>query len=93
VFVTPQTRHVRHVLATLLTGGVWLFVWLAVCIERSMRPWRCKECGWHKPEFRVPLREALEMGESALHGTRRQSAIRMLRRDLKESQRLAVKLD
>jgi hypothetical protein len=33
------------------------------------------------------------MGESALHGTRRQSAIRMLRRDLKESQRLAVKLD
>ncbi len=68
VFVRPPTGNLRHLILTLLTGGLWLIVWLAVSIERSIRPWRCEICGWHKPEARVPLREALRMGEFALEG-------------------------
>jgi len=85
IFERPKTRHLRHLMSTLLTGGLWSFVWLAVSIERALRPWRCEQCGWHKPEFRTSLQEALQMGEAALHGSRRQSAIRMLQRDYSTS--------
>jgi len=67
VFHLHRIRHRMHLLWTVLTGGIWLLPWLAFCIETTLRPWRCTVCGWHKPEFRVPIREALEMGEAALH--------------------------
>ncbi len=81
LFVRHGVRHQVHFFATLLSLGLWLIPWLAICIEGASRPWRCEACGWHKPEFRVPLQEALQMGEAALHGSRRQSALRMIRRD------------
>jgi len=39
------------VVLVLLTGGLWLVSWVALCIGKVMRPWRCEHCGWHKPEF------------------------------------------
>jgi hypothetical protein len=66
LFVRHQIQHTIHLFATLLSIGLWLIPWLAICIEGAIRPWRCEACGWHKPEFRVPLKEALKMGESAV---------------------------
>src|SRR5208337_444510 len=66
IFVRARVRHLRHFMSTLLTGGLWLIAWLAVSIARSIRPWRCENCGWHKPEFRGHLREAIQLGEAAL---------------------------
>ncbi len=40
-----------HFIVTICTGGLWLVSWVAVCIGKLMRPWRCEHCGWHKPEF------------------------------------------
>ncbi len=82
VFLRHPVRHSLHLIATLLSLGLWLVPWLAVCIEGALCPWRCEGCGWHKPEPKVPLQEALRMGEAALRGSRRQTAIRMIRRDL-----------
>jgi hypothetical protein len=70
LFVPLRIRHLFHLMITLLTGGLWLIVWLALSIERAIRPLRCSHCGWYKPEFRVPLQEALQLGEAALDGTR-----------------------
>jgi hypothetical protein len=81
VFVRRRVNHLLHLLATVLSLGLWLVVWLGISFEGALRPWRCKICGWHKPEFRVPLQEAVQMGEAALHGSRRESALRMIRRD------------
>jgi len=92
-FIKCRTRHLLHFLATLLTAGVWLIVWVTISIERAMRPWRCEKCGWHKPEFSVPLREALQMGQAALYGSRRQSAIRMIRRDHVEARPAHIELE
>jgi hypothetical protein len=83
LFVKQRTRHLRHLLATALTGGLWLVPWIAICIEGAIRPWRCEACGWHKPEFRIPLKDALKMGESAVMR-------KNLRKDLKETRRIPV---
>jgi hypothetical protein len=45
-----------HLLFTVITLGLWLVPWIAVCIAQVMRPWRCEHCGWHKPVFRNPSR-------------------------------------
>jgi hypothetical protein len=91
VFLRHHVRHARHFFGTILSLGLWLVPWLAICIEGALRPWRCEACGWHKPEFRVPLHEALQMGEAALHGSRRQTAIRMIERDYAASARIPTK--
>jgi hypothetical protein len=70
LFVAHEIQHLRHFMSTLLTGGLWLVVWLVVALERSLRPWRCSQCGWYKPEFTSPLLEALQTGEAALLGMR-----------------------
>lgn len=79
LFVKRRIRHPLHLLAAILSGGLWLIGWLAICIKEALRPWRCKNCGWRKPD--APLQDALQMGEAALQGGRRQSAIRMIHRD------------
>ena len=66
VFVRRRIRHLFHLVATILSGGIWLIGWFAICMNAALRPWRCKNCGWHKPEFRTPLRVIIERGESAL---------------------------
>jgi hypothetical protein len=51
VFVRAANNHLLHLFLTVLTGGLWLVSWVAVCIGKSRRPWRCEHCGWHEPEF------------------------------------------
>jgi DNA-directed RNA polymerase subunit RPC12/RpoP len=51
VFVKAKVNHGLHLTLSILTVGLWLVSWIAVCIGRIMRPWRCEHCGWHKPEF------------------------------------------
>jgi len=82
VFLRRRVRHSLHLLATVLTLGLWLVPWLAVCIEGALCPWRCEGCGRHNPDLKLPLQEALQMGEAALRVSRRQTAIRVIRRDL-----------
>ncbi|QEO58316.1 hypothetical protein [Francisella marina] len=38
----PQTRIVFHLLMTLLTGGLWLIVWL---LAGGSSKYRCSHCG------------------------------------------------
>jgi hypothetical protein len=83
LFVKQRTRHLRHILAIVLTGGLWLIPWIAICIESAIRPWRCEACGWHKPEFRLPLKEAIRMGESAV-------LRKHLHKDLKETKSIVL---
>jgi hypothetical protein len=37
------TSHALHLLLTLLTGGLWLFVWIMAALVPS--GWRCMKCG------------------------------------------------
>ncbi|HEX4086294.1 MAG TPA: hypothetical protein VHY22_15365 [Chthoniobacteraceae bacterium] len=45
-------NHPRQLVLTIFTGGLWAIPWSALCMGTLLRPWRCKTCGWHKPEFR-----------------------------------------
>jgi len=45
-------NHRLHFLLTILTGGLWGISWLAHTLGMTARPWRCKHCGWQKPESR-----------------------------------------
>jgi len=71
MFVKHQVNHAGHLLATLLTGGLWAISWIAVCIEGSLRPWRCEVCGWHKPECRVSPSTAA-VAKASLHSNQEQ---------------------
>lgn len=51
-FVKTKVNHVLHLILTILTLGLWGISWAAHTIGMYYRPWRCKHCGWHKPEFR-----------------------------------------
>ena len=53
-FVPAKLNHGRHFLLTLLTLGLWAIVWFIFGLGAFLRPYRCEECGWHKPEFRGP---------------------------------------
>lgn len=37
------TNHILHLIMTLLTAGLWLFIWIGSCIKFG--GWRCNECG------------------------------------------------
>lgn len=37
------TNHILHLLLTILTAGLWIFVWIGVGVKFG--GWRCTECG------------------------------------------------
>ncbi len=41
--IRPGTNHVLHLLLTLCTFGLWVFVWILVSIK--IGGWRCAQCG------------------------------------------------
>ena len=55
--------HWRHFFATILTGGLWLIPWIAVCIEATIRPWRCEVCDCHRPVLPAPETKPLQSTE------------------------------
>ena len=40
--VKDGPNHILHLLLSIVSGGLWLIVWLFVSIGR---PWACDECG------------------------------------------------
>src|SRR5438105_15475250 len=54
-FVPVRHNHLKHLLWTVFTGGLWLIGWAICLLGGALRPLRCAECGWHNPEFRLPL--------------------------------------
>jgi len=53
IFVRAQINHSLHFILTLLTAGLWAISWIALCIGKYVRPWRCEHCNWHTPEFGI----------------------------------------
>jgi hypothetical protein len=51
---------------SIFTGGLWLVSWAALCIGKTLRPWRCEHCGWHKPEFLDPGHKAKSTKSASL---------------------------
>ena len=41
--VRKGTNHILHLLLTIVTGGIWIIVWILVSIK--MGGWRCSKCG------------------------------------------------
>ena len=40
-----KPNHALHAVMSLLTGGLWLFIWLAAVLEAAgARPGRCPKC-------------------------------------------------
>jgi hypothetical protein len=37
------TNHLLHLILTLVTGGLWLIVWILCAIK--IGGWRCSQCG------------------------------------------------
>ncbi len=37
--------HIPHLIMTILTGGLWLIIWLFACVTGQ---WRCSVCGSNK---------------------------------------------
>lgn len=40
-----RVRHGLHLLLSVLTLGLWLVSWLALCIRARAQPWECPACG------------------------------------------------
>jgi len=41
----PSPSHVFHLIMTIITGGLWIVIWVLCLCDRS---WRCCECGSDK---------------------------------------------
>ena len=50
-FIKARLNHPLHLVLSLLTAGLWLVSWAALCVGKVLRPWRCEHCGWHSPVF------------------------------------------
>ncbi len=59
IFTHVRVSNRRHLLLTVVTGGLWSLVWAALLVGKGLRPWRCSVCGWHKPECRKTARISL----------------------------------
>lgn len=38
-----RANHLLHLILTILTGGLWLFVWIGIAVKFG--GWRCETCG------------------------------------------------
>jgi len=50
VFSKPKVNHILHLLLTLITAGVWVFVWIGLTGLSAIKSLRCSGCGlpYHK---------------------------------------------
>jgi len=53
IFEKNQIHHGVHLFLTIVTCGLWLVSWVSIFIGHQIRPWRCVQCGWHKPLFKT----------------------------------------
>ena len=51
LFERTQIHHGIHLLLSVLTLGLWVVSWMAIAVGHHFRPWRCLQCGCHKPIF------------------------------------------
>jgi len=56
VFVKVRMNHLLHLALIVITAGLWSVCWLALCIDKYLRPWCCHHCGCKSPEFGVAAR-------------------------------------
>ena len=52
-FTPVKVNHWAHLALTAVTVGLWVVSWAAISLGQLLRPWRCRHCGWHHPEFRA----------------------------------------
>lgn len=45
LFTKERISHVLHLLLTLVTGGLWIPVWVICGIVNLTRPYHCPICG------------------------------------------------
>lgn len=38
-------NHVLHLLLSLVTCGIWVFMWIFLTMKNSANPYRCPHCG------------------------------------------------
>jgi DNA-directed RNA polymerase subunit RPC12/RpoP len=44
VLIRAQTpNHVLHLILSIITSGLWLIIWIILCIRR--KEWHCSQCG------------------------------------------------
>ena len=52
---TPHTRPTPsgwgHGIMTLLTGGLWLPIWMAAAVSARASAWECRGCGATRTDF------------------------------------------
>jgi hypothetical protein len=39
----PGTNHILHLLLSLITGGLWIIVWVGIAVKFG--GWKCPICG------------------------------------------------
>lgn len=48
-FVRAKINHRLHLILSVVTGGIWLISWVALCLRIRLSPWNCEHCGWNAP--------------------------------------------
>lgn len=48
-----KPNHILHLLLSIITGGLWLLVWLFVVWGKSTTDWRCAQCGQELSRFQL----------------------------------------
>ena len=44
-FEKSGPSHILHLILALVTAGIWLPVWVLLCVFNSLKPYRCRFCG------------------------------------------------
>lgn len=55
-----KPSHVLHLLLTLITFGLWIFVWMFLTLMAAMRSYRCTTCGDATVAYTSRLRKEFE---------------------------------
>ena len=46
-----QINHILHLIVSIITGGIWLIVW--IFLAAFQKPYQCPNCGWGKKEIMI----------------------------------------
>jgi len=45
LFTKQSVNHVLHLILSVLTGGVWVVIWILAGLASLLTPFRCTDCG------------------------------------------------
>lgn len=65
LLIKDTPNHILHLLLAIFTAGLWLFIWILLCLLSGTAKWRCTQCGSIDIDSPTPFSEQPPVSEAS----------------------------